>query len=520
MESSRYGLRSRAARPLSGRNLVYHGSTVHGGRFSASRTRSSRLFDSSSHAGSEAGSTVNSAGNAPTSLSAQAPPQAVSGLTTPSPELYKPLSVPPRRTSSSFAPASSRDAVISNLKKELAAVELGMQECRTVIESAAARPSTTAPSPVRALEFPSDLGLVSSSRPVYRTISLKEAQVESICKLHPGCAEKQLNWHFEAESQLQALNLKQVSVSGVLSVSDSHPCGPLAARDLHRYCIGMIKHDASLLGHARVSFPDPVAGPQLYQHLCTLYVASSDSLELGAEQRIADFQFASLGDHDATKESAIKLLTSFFDSVSKLPKGRRADLAYWIEWIVLRLPEALESQVNKLFGDLSRDPMALSSTAAFMVRIGEAVDQLKARRALLPGPKAFATRFQQPSGPTSTRCPAGCDLKFCPKLRDGSASCDIFELTPQRAKEILDLDNNYKKAVHAVRMKNKLSSLSSLVDSGSSPSPSPSPAPAASPAPAPAPSRDRVMMARVEELTDKLECGSCDDSSPPAPKLY
>ena len=204
MEPSRYSLRSRTARPLAGLNPVSHGSTLPGRPFSASGTRSSRFFDSIPVSAALPG-----AGNVSAPAPTPAPACSIPGLSTPSPELYKPLSAPSRRSSSSSSSraASARSAAISSLKKQLAEVELGMKECTTILASAA-RVCPDLPSPVRALEFPPGHGLGSSS---YRTVSLKEAQIEAICKLTPGEVDKQLNWHFEAESQLDALNLRLVS---------------------------------------------------------------------------------------------------------------------------------------------------------------------------------------------------------------------------------------------------------------------------------------------------------------------
>ena len=162
--------------------------------------------------------------------------------------------------------------------------------------------------------------------------------------------------------------------------------------------------------------------------------------------------------------------------------------------------------------------------------------QLAARRALLPNSKAFATHSTRsparaPPLDSSTRCPAGCDLKFCPKLRDSSAPCDVFELSPQRAAKILELGNNYHRAVHAVRLKNKLCGVNELSRSSppaTAPSPaSPAPAPASSPstsAPAPAPgSRAMMLKTQIDVLTEKLDeitCSSCDKEKPAAPRLY
>ena len=137
------GLSGRGA----GRNLVYHGSTIHGGRFSASRTRSGRFSSSTSHVGSA----VKTAGDLPASLPVQAHAQALPGLSAPSPELYQHLSNSSRCSSSSSSSrsASTRVALLSNLKKQLVEVEAEMVRCMRLSQPRRLRPAPGRPSRAR-----------------------------------------------------------------------------------------------------------------------------------------------------------------------------------------------------------------------------------------------------------------------------------------------------------------------------------------------------------------------------------
>jgi len=96
-------------------------------------------------------------------------------------------------------------------------------------------------------------------------------------------------------------------------------------------------------------------------------------------------------------------------------------------------------------------------------------------------------------------------------LKNPSAACDIFQLTPERAAAILALDNNYKRAVHAVRIKNGLSGVRALAgdlapSSASPPAPAPPPAPASAPAPAFQPgSRAMMLKCQLEQIASRLD---------------
>ena len=137
------GLSGRGA----GLNLVYHGSTLHGARFSASRTRSSRFSSSSSHAGSA----VKTAGDLPASLPAQAHAHALLGLSTPSPELCEPLLTSSRCLSSSTSSQSTSDRgiLLSNLKKQLVEVEAEIARCNKLPQPSRLRPAPGQPSRAR-----------------------------------------------------------------------------------------------------------------------------------------------------------------------------------------------------------------------------------------------------------------------------------------------------------------------------------------------------------------------------------
>ena len=168
------------------------------------------------------------------------------------------------------------------------------------------------------------------------------------------------------------------------------------------------------------------------------------------------------------------------------------------------------------------------------------MDKLAAKRALTPSAKAFSTsswRSQRPPNPSSsTLCPAGCDLRTCPKLADSCQPCDIFELSPQRAAEILKMDNNYKKAVHAVRVKNSLSGVRELAGDrapplapATAPAPSPSTAPAIASSPAPAPpskpgSRALMLQTQMDFIASQLEdVNKAEEEKgekPAAPRFY
>ena len=130
-----------------GRKLVYHGSTIHGGRFSASRTRPSRFSSSCLHVGSA----VQTAGDLPASLLAQDHAHALLGLSTPLPELYEPLSTSSRCLSSSTSSqsTSAREILLSNLKKQLVEVEAEMVRCMRLSQPRRLRPAPGRPSRAR-----------------------------------------------------------------------------------------------------------------------------------------------------------------------------------------------------------------------------------------------------------------------------------------------------------------------------------------------------------------------------------
>ena len=86
------------------------------------------------------------------------------------------------------------------------------------------------------------------------------------------------------------------------------------------------------------------------------------------------------------------------------------------------------------------------------------------------------------------------------KLKDEKALCDIFELTPERAAIITNMNNNYKRAVHAVRAKNKLIDPFELAKKASAPDPPPTPTPAPS-------DRASALALLNKTIDDSLEAG-------------
>ena len=179
----------------------------------------------------------------------------------------------PFRATSVRAPRSSSAAtvdasgMVNHLKQQLMLVESEIHEL------VGGHPRRDAPSSVPSVDVLRPSCSVSSE---YKTITLKEAQIESVVKLKPGNKDANLNWHFQARTQLEALDLLEVAESGVTSSSDSHRCGPRAARDLHRFCLGMIRDQPNLMTSARNYFLDSITGPALWKHLCVLYVSSSE----------------------------------------------------------------------------------------------------------------------------------------------------------------------------------------------------------------------------------------------------
>ena len=97
------------------------------------------------------------------------------------------------------------------------------------------------------------------------------------------------------------------------------------------------------------------------------------------------------------------------------------------------------------------------------------------------------------------------------------------------------MDNNYHRAVHAVRLKNKLCGVNELARSTSSSSPAPVPVAAPTPAPPPAPasaptrstpepgSRAFMLQAQMDMIAsqlDRLNEKEEKEEKPAAPRLY
>ena len=359
-------------------------------------------------------------------------------------------------------------------------------------------------------------------------------------KLTPGKREDQLNWWFDFSTALERLNLQSVASSGALSTDSHHPCGPTAVRDLHAACVGAVRHVPALMADARTHFPSTTSGSAFLAHLHKLYVAPHLSVRATAESDVESFSFLNLGDVSTTRETAVEHISSFFRAVARLPASRQGDMKTWAEYIVLRMPDEVESQLCKLYGDVCTNASVLASTSDFAQAIGAAVDKLAAKRALAPSSKAFSTSSYRSSSSrdssSSTLCPAGCDLRTCPKLARSCAPCDIFELSSQRAAEILKMDNNYKKAVHAVRIKNGLSGVRELAGDlapppapATAPAPSPSTAPATASSPAPAPpskpgSRALMLQTQMDFIASQLEdvnkTEEEKEEKPAAPRFY
>ena len=377
------------------------------------------------------------------------------------------------------------------------------------------------------------------SSEVYSTVAYKSIGLTEMPKLTPGKREEQLNWWFDFSTALERLNLQAVASSGMESSDPRHPCGPTAVRDLHAACVGAVRHNASLMADARTHFPSANSGAAFLAHLHKLYVAPHLSVRATAEADVESFSFSMLGDVSTTREQAVEHVSSFFRAVARLPASRQGDMRTWAEYIILRVPDEVESQVCKLYGDVCTNDSVLASTSDFAQAVGAAVDKIAAKRALAPSSKAFATSSwrstRTPDSSRSTGCPAGCDLKFCPKFRDASSRCDVFELTPQRAAELLNMDNNYHRAVHAVRLKNKLCGVNELARSTSSSSPAPVPVAAPTPAPPPAPasaptrstpepgSRAFMLQAQMDMIAsqlDRLNEKEEKEEKPAAPRLY
>ena len=129
-----------------GLNPLPHGSTLLGCRCLESEKHAGTVFCSSTLS-----APFSAAPSFAPSHPAQVPVRAFDVLSTPSPSMYKSF-VHPSRASSSRAPVQPRAVVTSALKKQLAAVELAIKECCTVLSRSSA-PLQGALSPFRALNI-------------------------------------------------------------------------------------------------------------------------------------------------------------------------------------------------------------------------------------------------------------------------------------------------------------------------------------------------------------------------------